>query len=140
MPANWRQINGDMLTYAPDGGFYTDGRGGTSFTHGVQVGVAQGGSNNLQHDTDALIQGFARSNPNLRKTGSRRETLDGRTGLTTFLNNATGETREQEGIALSTTYLRDGNVLFLVGVSPRDEAEGYEATFRRIRRSLQITD
>jgi hypothetical protein len=140
VPANWRLTNGGMLTYAPDGGFHTDGRGGTSFTHGVQVGVAQGGSNDLQRDTDALIQGLARSNPNLRNTGSRRETMGGRTGLTTFLNNVTGETREQERIALSTTYLRNGNVLFLVGVSPRDEAEGYETAFRRIRRSLQITD
>ena len=28
VPANWRQINGEMLTYAPDGGFHIDGRGG----------------------------------------------------------------------------------------------------------------
>jgi hypothetical protein len=140
VPSNWRQSNGEVLTYAPEGGFYSDGRGGTSFTHGVQVGVAQGGSNNLQRDTDALLQSFAKSNPNLRNTGSRRETLGGRTGLTTFLSNVSDATQEQEAIAVSTTYLRDGNVLFLVGVSPRDENPAYEAAFRRIRRSLQISD
>lgn len=140
VPANWQQTGGEVLTYAPEGGYYTDGRGGTSFTHGMQVGVAQGGSGNLQRDTDALIQGFAKNNPNLRNTGSRRETLGSRTGLTTFLTNVSDSTREQEGIAVSTTYLRDGNVLFLVGVSPRDESEDYEAAFRRIRRSLQISD
>ena len=140
VPANWRQTGGEVLTYAPEGGFYTDGRGGTSFTHGIQVGVAQGGSGNLQRDTDALIQGFAKSNPSLRNSGSRRESLGGRTGLTTFLTNVSDATREQEGIAVSTTYLRDGNVLFLVGVSPRDETEDYEAAFRQIRRSLQISD
>ena len=73
VPANWQQQGGEVLTYAPEGGFYGDGRGGTAFTHGVQVGVAQGGSGNLQRDTDALLQGFARSNPNLRSAGSRRE-------------------------------------------------------------------
>ena len=140
VPANWQQTGGEVLTYAPEGGYYTDGRGGTSFTHGMQVGVAQGGSGNLQRDTDALIQGFAKSNPNLRNTGSRRENLGSRTGLTTFLTNVSDSTREQEGIAVSTTYLRDGNVLFLVGVSPRDESEDYEAAFRRVRRSLQISD
>ena len=129
-----------MLTYAPEGGFYSDGGGGTSFTHGLQVGVAQGGSGNLQRDTDALIQGFAKSNPNLRSAGSRRESLGGRTGLTTFLSNVSDATREQEGIAVSTTYLKNGNVLFLVGVSPRDESEDYEAAFRRIRQNMQITD
>ena len=66
-----------MLTYAPEGGFYGDERGGTAFTHGIQVGVAQGGGGNLQRDTDALLQGFARSNPNLRSAGSRRESLGG---------------------------------------------------------------
>ena len=140
VPANWRQTNGEVLTYAPEGGYYTDSRGGTSFTHGLQVGVAQGGSDNLQRDTDALIQGFAKSNANLRNTGSRRESLGGRTGLTTFLTNVSDATGGQERIALSTTYLRDGNVLFLVGVSPRDQAEDYEVAFRGIRRSLQISD
>jgi hypothetical protein len=140
VPANWQQRGGEVLTYAPEGGFYADNRGNTSFTHGLQIGVAQGGSGNLQRDTDALIQNFAKSNPNLRTSGSRRENLGGRTGLTTFLTNVSDATREQEGIAISTTYLRDGNVLFLVGVSPRDESADYEAAFRRIRRSLQITD
>ena len=60
------------VTYAPEGGFYSDRTGGTRFTHGVQVGVAQGGSGNLQRDTDALLQGFARSNPSLRSAGNRR--------------------------------------------------------------------
>ena len=30
--------------------------GGTAFTHGVQIGVAQGGSGNLQRDTQQLLQ------------------------------------------------------------------------------------
>jgi hypothetical protein len=140
VPANWEQRGGDVLTYAPEGGFYSDGRGGTAFTHGVQVGVAQGGSGNLQRDTDGLLQGFARSNPNLRSAGSRRESIGGRTGLTTLLSNVSDASGQQESIAVSTTYMRDGNVLFLVGVSPRTETADYEAAFRRIRRNLQITD
>ncbi len=139
VPANWQQKGGEVLTYAPEGGFYGDERSGTAFTHGIQVGVAQGGGGNLQRDTDALLQGFARSNPSLRSAGSRRESIGGRTGLTTLLSNVS-EASGQETIAVSTTYLRDGNVLFLVGVSPRNEAEDYEAAFRRIRRSLQISD
>jgi hypothetical protein len=139
VPANWQQQGGEVLTYAPEGGFYSDGRGGTAFTHGIQVGVAQGGGGNLQRDTDALLQSFAKSNPNLRSAGSRRESIGGRTGLTTLLSNVS-EASGQESIAVSTTYLRDGNVLFLVGVSPRAEAADYESAFRRIRRSLQISD
>ena len=81
MPANWNQINTGEggVTYAPDGG-YVESNGRSAFTHGVQFGVAQGASGNLQRDTEQLLQGFARSNPNLRSRGSRRESVGGRIG------------------------------------------------------------
>jgi hypothetical protein len=53
------------VTYAPEGGFTADSSGHTTFTHGLQVGVAQGGTGDLQRDTTALLRGFARSNPGL---------------------------------------------------------------------------
>ena len=83
------------MTYAPDGGFFEgDDNGGTAFTHGVQIGVAQGGSGNLQRDTEQLVQSFSRSNPELRAAGNaRRETIGGRTGLTTPLSNVSSDGR-----------------------------------------------
>ena len=48
------------VTYAPDGGFFEGDNGGTAFTHGMQIGVVQGGSGNLQRDTQQLVQNFAR--------------------------------------------------------------------------------
>jgi hypothetical protein len=122
------------------GGFFRDSNGRTAFTHGVQVGVAQGGTGSLQRDTDAILQGFARSNPNLRATGTRREALGGRTGLTTVLSNVSDVSGRPEMVALSTTQLKDGTVLFLVGVAPREEADAYEAAFKRVRQVLQIAD
>jgi hypothetical protein len=141
VPANWSQIDSGEggVTYAPRGGYLEmDGR--SAFTHGVQFGVAQGASGNLQRDTEQLLQGFARSNPNLRHRGSRRESVGGRTGLTTLLSNASDVTGRPELVTVSTTQLRNGNMLFLIGVAPEDEADEYEAAFRRVRQGLQISD
>ena len=140
VPSNWQQVGGgNTVTYAPDGGYFSD-NGGTAFTHGVEVGVASG-SGNLQRDTQQLLQSLARSNPDLRSAGNtRREDVGGRNGLTTPLSNVSQVTGDREYVAVTTTQLRDGSVLYVIGVSPQSEANAYENTFRRVRQSLQIAD
>ena len=141
VPANWSQVAmPDGVTYAPEGGvFQVEGQ--TAFTHGVQIGVAQGGSGDLQRDTEQLVQTFARSNPELRAAGNvRRDSIGGRTGLTVPLANVSDVTGQQEYVSLSTTRLRDGSVLYLIGVAPQPEASRYERAFQQVRRSLQIAD
>jgi len=144
VPANWDAVDASAggVTYAPDGGFVQgDNGGGSAFTHGVQVGVAQGGGGNLPQDTQQLLQSFSRSNPDLRTAGSsRRETIGGRQGITTPLSNVSEVTGEREYITLSTTQLRDGSLLYIIGVAPQPEAKTYENAFRRVRQSLQIAD
>jgi hypothetical protein len=142
VPSNWDEVeNGNGgVTYAPDGGFF-EADNGTAFTHGVQIGVAQGGSGNLQRDTQQLLNNFARSNPDLQTAGNaRRENIGGRTGLTTPLRNVSEVTGEREYITLSTTQLRDGSLLYIIGVAPQPLANQYETAFRRVRQSVQIAD
>jgi peptidase M48-like protein len=141
VPSNWNQINTGEggVTYAPEGG-YVESNGRSAFTHGVQFGVAQGASGNLQRDTDQLLQNFARSNPNLRSRGSRRDALGGRAGLTTVLANTSDVSGRPELVSVSTTQLRNGNMLFLIAVAPEDEFDNYDDAFRRVRQGLQITD
>jgi hypothetical protein len=141
VPANWQQRNsGDGgVTFAPEGG-YVESNGRSAFTHGVQLGVAQGGSGNLQRDSEQLLQNFARTNPNLRTRLTRRESLGGRAGITAVLSNISEVSGEPEAVALSTTQLRNGNVLYLIAVAPEGAADSYEPAFRRVRQALQISD
>jgi hypothetical protein len=140
VPSNWGPVDMEGgITYAPDGGYY-EGNGGTSFTHGIQIGVAQGGTGNLERDTQALLNSFARSNPQLRASGRARDTVGGRAALTTRLSNVSDETGQPEYITLSTAQLSDGNLLYLIGVAPQPEAGAYEPTFRRVRQTIRITD
>ena len=143
VPANWDAVDASAgsVTYAPKGGFVQGDDGGSAFTHGVQVSVTQGGGGNLQQDTQQLLQNLSRSNPDLRAAGnSRRESIGGRQGLTTPLSNVSQVTGERESVTLSTTLLRDGSLLNIIGVAPQSEGKTYENTFRRVRQSLQIAD
>ena len=141
VPANWEQVNtGGGVTYAPDGGF-VQGDGETAFTHGVEVGVVEGGTGNLQRDTQQLLQNFARSNPELQRAGStRRVSMGGRQGLATPLVNTSEVTGQREYVNLATAQLRNGDVLYVIGVAPQTEADTYERTFQRVRETLQIAD
>ncbi len=143
VPSNWEQIGGrdGAVTYAPEGGYFRNQNGGSVFTHGVEVGVAEVQGNSLQQQTEQIIRSFTQSNPQLRRqSGYSRTNVAGRQGLTVTLSNVSEATGQTEAINVSTTQLRDGRVLFLVGVAPNEEARTYFDTFSRVRQSLQIED
>jgi hypothetical protein len=142
VPANWMPIgSSEGVTYAPEGGITRGQDGASAFTHGMQFGVIEGASGNLQRDTEQLLQGFARTNPDLRRRGGySRVSVGGRQGLTTTLSNTSHVTGEREYINLTTAPLRDGRLLFAIGVAPEGEAEVYQDAFARIRQSVRLAD
>jgi beta-barrel assembly-enhancing protease len=142
VPSNWEQIGGgNTITYAPEGGYVRAQSGQSAFTHGLEVGVTRAEGGNLQQQTEQLLRGFAQSNPQLRREGGySRTNIGGRQGLTTTLSNVSEVTGEREAVNLSTVQLRDGSVLFMIGVAPVDEARMYLNTFGRIRQTVQLAD
>jgi len=141
VPANWDQIGGgNTVMFAPEGGYVRGGNGQSAFTHGIEVGVTRA-DGNLQQQTEQLLQGFAQSNPQLRRQGGySRTNVGGRQGLTTTLSNVSEVSGESEAVNVSTVQLRDGSVLFLIGVAPADQARTYLNTFSRIRQNVQLAD
>jgi hypothetical protein len=137
VPENWDQVSSDgSVTYAPEGGYDR-----AAFTHGLQIGVTRPNDDNLQASTDQLVRGFAQSNPRLRReSGYNRTTVDGLGALTVRLSNVSDATGRPEAIALTTVKLRDGSVLYLLGVAPADEAQVYFNAFARARQSLKLGD
>jgi len=142
VPANWSPVEsgGSSVTYAPQGAYFQGDNGGSAFTHGVEVGVAQG-TGNLQNDTNSLLRSFAQSNPQLQQSGNaRNENVGGRSGITVQLANVSEVTGQPEYISLSTTELRNGGLLYVIGVAPRNEAGTYDTAFRKVRQNIQISD
>jgi hypothetical protein len=134
------ESGGTSVTYAPQGAYFQGNNGGSAFTHGVEVGVAQG-TGNLQNDTNSLLRSFAQSNPQLQQSGNaRNEDVGGRNGITVQLANVSEVTGQPEYISLSTTELRNGGLLYVIGVAPRTEAGTYDNAFRKVRQNIQISD
>ena len=141
VPANWESIGGGgTVTYAPEGGYLRGENGQSAFTHGLEIGVARL-EGSLQEQTNSLLQSFARANPQLRRQGGySRTTIGGRQGLTTTLSNVSDVSGESEAVNVSTVQLRDGSLLYMIGVAPADEARQYLNTFGRVRQTVQLAD
>jgi Zn-dependent protease with chaperone function len=141
IPSNWRELpNNETVTFAPEGG-YGDYNGQSTFTHGIEFGVARNESHDLQTASQELVADLARGNPQLsRPSGFRRASLDGRNALQATLDNVSEVTGRNEQIQLMTTQLKDGNLFYAIAVVPGDEANTYRSAFSRIVNSVTLRD
>lgn len=140
VPSNWRQFNeGSSVWFAPEGG-YGSVNGQAVFTHGTNFGVAQTNNRNLQRATDEIINSFAQGNRNLRANGNyQRTTIDGRQALWSTLSNVNEATGRPETIRLITTQLSNGQVLYMVAVTPQGE-RNFDRAFNQVLTSVRIND
>jgi Zn-dependent protease with chaperone function len=140
VPANWRELQDtNTVTFAPDGA-HGSFNGESVFTHGIEFGIARNESHDLQAATEELILSLAQGNPSLRQsTGYDRINVADRRGLRTILTNRNEATRQDEMIEVFTTQLRNGNLLYVIGVAPRDEFPSYRNVFERVIASLQVS-
>jgi len=141
VPNNWRQLSETNSVWFSPEGAYGQYQNQVVYTHGVNFGVAQTQSRGLQQATQEFINSLSQGNGNLRQRGGLvRTTVAGRTGLTTSLTNTNEATGRAEAITLITTQLRNGQVFYMIAVTPENESANYQAAFRNVLRSLQIAD
>jgi hypothetical protein len=141
VPSNWQELqDSDSVTFAPRGGYGTyDGQ--NVFTHGVQIGIARNETHDLQTSTEELIDDFSRGNPDMRReTRAQRTSVDGRQALVTTLSNRNEATGDDEVIQLVTTQLGNGDLLYAIGVAPRNLFASYRGVFNRIVGSIRMLD
>lgn len=141
VPSNWRQLgDSNSVWFAPEGA-YGQYQNQVVYTHGINLGVAQTQSQNLQQATQEFLNGLTQGNNSLRqRSGLQRTTVGGRTGLTTTLTNVNEATGQAEVVTVITTQLRNGQLFYLIAVAPENESANYQVAFRNILRSIQITD
>ncbi|HEV7799262.1 MAG TPA: M48 family metallopeptidase [Pyrinomonadaceae bacterium] len=141
VPSNWRELAGNnSVWFAPEGA-YGQNQNQAVYTHGVNFGIAQTQSRNLQQATNEFLNSLGAGSGNLRqRSGLQRTTVAGRTGLTTTLTNINEATGQAEVVTVITTQLRNGQLFYMIAVAPENESASYQAAFRNILRSLQIND
>jgi hypothetical protein len=141
VPDNWQEISEQgSVWFAPHGG-YGSTNGQAVFTHGVNIGIAQTNSRNLQQATNEFLNSLEQSNGNLRaRSGYQRTDVNGRNGLSIGLTNTNEATGRPEVVLVTTTLLRNGDLLFITFVSPQSDAYNYQNVFQNILRSVQLND
>jgi beta-barrel assembly-enhancing protease len=137
VPDNWKEFPGqNSIQLAPEGAYGADG-----ITHGIMMGVEKGNGGTLQNETSAYVDGVLKGNTYLRQQGNySRGTISGRNALSITLSGRSPVTNNTEIVTVYTAQLRNGELFYLISVSPQDEATNYSRTFSNIIRSIQIND
>ncbi len=142
VPDNWRQLSEQgSVWFAPQGAYGSGANGQSVFTHGVSFGVMQTRNRNLQQATNEFINGLQQSSGNLRaRSEYQRMNVDGRNGLLITLGNVNEATGSSEVVNVVTTQLRNGELFYMITVSPESDYGNYQNVFLNILRSLQLND
>jgi len=140
VPSNWQELPGsNSVTFAPEGA-YGSVNGSSTFTHGMEIGIARNESHDARTATDELIQALRQSNPRLSQpSGYQRASIGGRQGLHSVLSNVSDVTGGAETIEVYTTQLDDGTLFYALGVSPRDQYGSYSRAFSSVVNSIHFS-
>jgi hypothetical protein len=142
VPSNWRRLSGkSSVAFAPVGASVASDDGTTTFTHGIQVGVALSSTKDLAGDIFALLERFTRTHPRTQWAPVyQRTSFGGQPGLTSIASTVSDVSGRFEYVSVSAAHLRDGRLLYIIGIAPQPEAGTYRGAFTRIRRSIRVFD
>jgi len=137
IPDNWREFPSQQeIWFAPEGAY-----GNNGITHGALVGMAQGSGRSLQQDTENYVQGILQGNTYLQpRSNLSQTTVGGRNGLGIVLAGRSPITGRTEITTVYTTYLRNGQLFYIITVAPESEASNYNYAFRNMIRSIRLND
>jgi len=140
-PDNWKTAgDGSTVLIAPPGG---SGENGISY--GVMISSAQsgGGLGSLDQSTQQLIQSMQRDNPGMQVSGDMKPVeINGVQGRSAFLTGTSPIQLNGQAIPerdwLVTVPRADGNLTYLVFVSPERDFNQLHPTFQKMLDSLQV--
>jgi Zn-dependent protease with chaperone function len=157
-PSNWRVYDsgGFGVTIAPEGGI-GDAGGRTEVVYGLMVNhydpfgntsqsyLRGGGSSTqttMQDATNDLIAQIRKSSPHLKViNGSGQQLkLDGKTAMAASLRGTNPNTRINERVTVVTRALPDGHLIYVLFVTPEQEASRYSNVLNNIVASIDVND
>jgi Zn-dependent protease with chaperone function len=157
-PSNWRvyESGGYGVTIAPEGGI-GDAGGRTEVVYGLIVNHYEPFGNSprsylqngrtsttvtMQDATNDLIAHIRQSSPHLRviSNSGQQLKLDGRTALAASLRGTNPNTRINERVTIVTRALPDGHLIYVLFVTPEQDASRYGPVLNNIVASIDVND
>jgi hypothetical protein len=75
-----------------------------------------------------------------QRSGYQRASVSGRSGLTTSFSNINEATGQAEIVTVITTQLRNGDLFYMIAVSPQSDSGSFQSAFSNILRSIRLND
>jgi Zn-dependent protease with chaperone function len=157
-PSNWRVYDsgGFGVTIAPEGGI-GDAGGRTEVVYGLIVNHYEPFGNSsrsylrdgrtstivsMQDATNDLIAQLRQSSPHLRVISNSGQQLqvDGRTAMAASLRGTNPNTRINERVTVVTRALPDGHLIYVLFVTPEQDASRYGPLLNNIVASIDVND
>jgi hypothetical protein len=118
------------------------GAGQNGIAYGVIIGGTQGGGS-IDQSTQQVIQNMQRDNPGMQVSGDLKPvSVNGVQGRSAFLTGTSPLQQNGKAIPerdwLVTVPRPDGNLMFLVFVSPERDFNQLYATYQKMLDSLQV--
>lgn len=137
IPNNWKTFETqETLTFSPEGAY-----GDQGITHGAMVGIQQTNNTDLPKATEEYVAGIMNANSYLRKqTGYYKTSIDRRTAYYITLSGRSPVTNNTEVATVYTTQLSNGQLFYVVTVSPQNESSRYSTAFGNMINSIDIND
>jgi predicted Zn-dependent protease len=140
VPENWHQIEQQNGAWFAPTGAYGTANDQTVFTHAVNLGSVQTRARNAQQATEEFINSLKQGSNLRARGGFQRVDIDGRQGQLITFDNTNEMTGRAETVNIVTTQLGNGELFYMITVSPTDEYKNYQTTFARILRSVRLND
>jgi hypothetical protein len=140
VPDNWKEIEGQNGVWFAPAGAYGSTNGQTVFTHAVSLGVAQTQARDPQQAADEFIKSLTQGGGMRPRGGYERMDVDGRQGRLISFDGSNEATGRPELVHILTTQLKNGELFYMIAVSPTDEYKNYQTTFLTILRSIKLND
>jgi len=140
VPSDWTALaSKTAIKVVPQNG-YGQLNGQTIFSHGIEFGITQAGSRNLQDATNTWLKAVAEDNPRLRLAGSQQATrISQRSAIVTPLSNPS-PLGGQELIGVYTTFLADGSLFYYLTIVQEKDAAAFQNAFQRVGESIRLIE
>lgn len=143
VPSNWQKVsqtNNDVW-FAPEGGFSRNQTGTrTQYGYAVNVGVLPISANDLRAETESFYRALlSGDNGYLEQQSPAKETyVSGKKALVSTFAGFGIETGEEEFVQIYTSFTKEGNLFYVLTITPFAKRQEYRQVFRPILNSMNF--
>lgn len=142
VPDNWVEVTKTARTivFAPEGAYSKIGER-YNFSHGMQIGTVPSQGLALADALERAVTAVIKDSGYLKRVAANQPgDIKGRPGLSVPLRGKSPVTQRDEFALIYAVMLKNGDMLYVIAVTPQQEVSIYSPTFGKIIASIEFLD